>query len=108
MWNRLTLLDDSTDTLVTLDRYQIIVPEGTRKEVLDLLHIPHQGQTKTYMAATIRYYWPKMKEEVIKKWKIVHYAENWQMINKLDHQCKRIYCKETLRPLKDSALINSV
>ena len=59
--------DNSADTLVTLDRYQIVVPEGARKEVLDLLHIPHQGQTKTYMAATTRYYWPKMKEEVIKK-----------------------------------------
>ena len=49
-----------------MDKYRIIVPATTRKEVLDLLHIPHQGQTKTYLAATSRYYWPGMKEEITK------------------------------------------
>merc|ERR1712105_578298 len=66
IWNRLAIRDDTDETLVTMDKYRIIVPTTTRKEVLDLLHIPHQGQTKTYLAATSRYYWPGMKEEIVK------------------------------------------
>ena len=65
VWNRLALLDESADRLGTMDKYQIIVPEGDRKEVLDHLHIPHQIQIKTYMAATTHYYWPQIKQEVI-------------------------------------------
>ena len=66
MWNRMALLDHSDETLITVDKFRIVVPTNTRKPVLDLLHIPHQGQTKTYLAAKSRYYWPGMKEEVVK------------------------------------------
>ena len=66
IWSRMALLNHSDETLVTLDKFRIIVPIDSRKPVLDLLHIPHQGQTKTYLAATSRYYWPGMKEEILK------------------------------------------
>ena len=49
-----------------MDKFRIIVPTDSRKSVLDLLHIPHQGQTKMYLAAMSRYYWPGMKEEILK------------------------------------------
>ena len=35
------------------------------RDVLDLLHIPHQGQIKMYLGATSHYYWPQLKQDVI-------------------------------------------
>ena len=42
---------------------RLVVPATKREEILRILHLSHQGATKTYAAAHSRYYWPSMKED---------------------------------------------
>jgi hypothetical protein len=48
--------------LVYNDR--IVIPAIARREILDLLHIPHNGIEKTRVAARQLYFWPNMNNEV--------------------------------------------
>ena len=51
--------------LLVLDGHRIIVPRAMRKEVLRLLHIPHNGIVRTKQAARQRYEWPGMANDII-------------------------------------------
>jgi len=64
VWGRLGLLDNSDRTLVILDGTRIVVPESMRRDVLKLLHLPHQGVVKTRKAAQQLYFWPGMTNNI--------------------------------------------
>ena len=69
VWHELSLLDDEEHTLVLLDSTRVLVPEGARQKILQLLHLSHCGLTKTKQLAKQHYYWPGMMtqiEEVIR------------------------------------------
>lgn len=61
VWDRLTV----EDGLVLMDCQRIIVPAQVRKEVLRLLHLPHQGVTRTYNRARTLFFWPGMRNEIV-------------------------------------------
>ena len=63
VWAELSLLDDEEETLMLIgDR--IVVPRAARERVLQLLHVPHQGITRTRAAAREAFFWPGMNNEV--------------------------------------------
>jgi hypothetical protein len=57
VWPDLSLYDDG---LIILDGRRIVIPDSQRSSVLELLHLPHNGQTKTKEAARQLYYWRTM------------------------------------------------
>jgi hypothetical protein len=61
VWPDLSLYDDG---LIILDGRRIVIPDSQRSSVLELLHLPHNGQTKTKEAARQLYYWPTMNNEI--------------------------------------------
>ena len=61
VWNNLSIYND---TLILLDGHRIVVPEAVRKNILDILHVPHCGQTKTKEQARQLYYWPTMNADI--------------------------------------------
>jgi hypothetical protein len=61
VWQDLSLYDDG---LIILDNRRIVIPDSQRSSVLKLLHLPHNGQTKTKEAARQLYYWPTMNNEI--------------------------------------------
>ena len=52
------------DGLVVKDDCQIVIPKSERKRILDLLHMPHCGESKTKANARQLYYWPGMTQEI--------------------------------------------
>jgi hypothetical protein len=64
IWDRVGVLDRREDTILTVDGHRIAIPQRARKTILSLLHIPHSGITKTRRAASNRYYWVSMAEQV--------------------------------------------
>ncbi|TRY68927.1 hypothetical protein TCAL_15163 [Tigriopus californicus] len=56
-------LDQEDESLLLLgDR--IIVPAGACQEIIRILHLPHQGLTKTKQAARQLYFWPGMNAAI--------------------------------------------
>jgi hypothetical protein len=53
VWPDLSLYDDG---LIILDGRRIVIPDSHRSSVLELLHLPHNGQTKMKEAARQLYY----------------------------------------------------
>merc|ERR1712237_274152 len=66
VWERLGVLDDREDSLLTLDVSRLVVPASQRSHIMDVIHLSHQGITKSYAAARSRYYWKSMKEDIQK------------------------------------------
>jgi hypothetical protein len=52
------------DNLLLLDETRIIVPASQRRNILDLLHVPHVGQAKTKTAARQLYFWPSLNNDI--------------------------------------------
>ena len=46
---------------------QVVIPKGGQKEVLRILHIPHQGVVKTINTAKMRHCWKGIKEDIRRK-----------------------------------------
>ena len=61
IWDSLGI-DDRYGLLTFHDR--IVVPRSERKNILEKLHIPHCGITKTFKNAKQLYYWPGMKSDI--------------------------------------------
>ena len=60
VWNSLSILDG----LILKDDHQIFIPKMARKVILEKLHIPHCGMSKTKTNARQLYYWPRMSTEI--------------------------------------------
>ena len=59
VWNDLSI----TGNLVLLgDR--IVVPESSRKWILEALHSGHQGTNRTLAIGRVRYFWPTMNKDI--------------------------------------------
>mgnify|MGYP003320628885 CR=1 FL=1 len=65
-WNTIGVLDDKEDTILVMDGHRIIIPPEARKSILNLLHVPHMAATRTKKAATKRYFWVGMADEIKK------------------------------------------
>ena len=65
-WNTIGVLDDKEDTILVMDGHRIIVPPEARKSILNLLHVPHMAAARTRKAATKRYFWVGMADEIKK------------------------------------------
>ena len=61
MWDRLSTFGDVP---VLLDGQRIVVPQGNRKEILQRLHIPQTGITKTRKAAGELYFSPGISSDI--------------------------------------------
>ena len=60
IWNEVSM--DKSGMLLYGDR--IIVPASYRQKILDLLHLPHAGISRTREQAKRYYYWPGMNEDI--------------------------------------------
>ena len=79
VWPRLGLVENESgdQQLVTCDISRLVIPKGVdaqgncdnhlRKQILDLLHVPHQGVIKSCKAAMQNYHWPNMNAEVTQR-----------------------------------------
>ena len=65
-WNTIGVLDDKEDTILVMDGYRIITPPEARRSILNLLHVPHLAAARTKKAATKRYFWVGMADEIKK------------------------------------------
>ena len=65
-WDSIGVLDDKEETILIKDGNRIVVPYGARKSILQLLHVPHMATGKTRKAASKRYFWVGMSDEVKK------------------------------------------
>ena len=65
-WNTIAVLDDKEDTILVMDGHRIVVPITARKAILTLLHVPHMATSRTRKAASKRYFWVGMGDEVKK------------------------------------------
>ena len=59
-WNNLSVLED----LLIYEGHRIVVPKSCRRKILNLLHIPHAGISKTRTAARELYWWPKYSVQI--------------------------------------------
>ena len=76
VWERLGLVENENgdQQLVTCDVSRLVIPKGVdeqgncdghlRKQILDMLHVPHLGVIKSGRAAAQNYHWPNMQSEV--------------------------------------------
>ena len=64
VWERLELMDDKPETLLVLDGTRLFIPKQARKRVMEVIHLAHQGQVKSYEAAKSRYFWPGMSSHI--------------------------------------------
>ena len=63
VWEKLGVLDEKENSLLTYDVKHLVIPVSKRDQIMKILHLSHQGATKTYAAARSRYFWPSMKED---------------------------------------------
>ena len=42
---------------MVMDGHKIVVPHGARKNILQLLHVPHMATARTRKAAAKRFFW---------------------------------------------------
>ena len=64
-WDSIGVLDRE-DTILVMDGHRIIVPLSARRSILQLLHVPHMATSRTRKAASRRYFWVGMADEVKK------------------------------------------
>ena len=62
IWNDVSLFDDQP--LLVYQGHRIVVPPSCRARILDILHKPHVGQTKTKKNAQQLYFWPGMTNDI--------------------------------------------
>ena len=65
-WDSIEVLEDRKDTILVMDGHRIIIPLSARKSILQLLHVPHMATSRTRKAASRRYFWVGMADEVRK------------------------------------------
>ena len=65
-WDSIEVLEDREDTILVMDGNRIIIPQAARKSILQLLHVPHMATSRTRKAASRRYFWVGMADEVKK------------------------------------------
>ena len=63
-WDRLWVEGEAEHQLVIFDEGKVVVPHDSRRDILRLLHLPHQGEEKTLATARQLYYWPGMKNSI--------------------------------------------
>ena len=61
VWDHISVFEDA---LLVLNGHRIIVPPAACRSVLQTLHIPHAGLTKTRKAAAQMYYWPGINSDI--------------------------------------------
>ncbi|TRY72232.1 hypothetical protein TCAL_14895 [Tigriopus californicus] len=61
VWETMTI----EDGLILIDSRKIVVPVSARQKVLRLLHLAHQGITRTYERARTLFFWPGMKNDIV-------------------------------------------
>jgi hypothetical protein len=61
IWNDLSLLDNG---LIIYDGHRILVPSSVRSQVLEKLHLAHQGITRTKARARALYFWIGMNNDI--------------------------------------------
>eukprot|EP00095_Tigriopus_kingsejongensis_P012181 maker-scaffold921_size81085-snap-gene-0.13 protein:Tk12181 transcript:maker-scaffold921_size81085-snap-gene-0.13-mRNA-1 annotation:"lim domain only protein 3-like isoform x1" len=54
------------DGMLVVDGRRIIVPKQVRRNLLDVLHVPHLGAEMTMRNAEELFFWPGMREDIIK------------------------------------------
>ena len=64
VWDDLSVLGD-----LVLFNDKIVIPENSTKQICKLLHRSHHQTDKTLAAARARYYWPRMKAQVMSECK---------------------------------------
>ena len=62
-WDCIEVLEEA---ILVMDGHRIVVPLPARKKILQLLHVPHMATNKTRKAASKRYFWVGMADEVKK------------------------------------------
>ena len=65
-WDSIEALENRKDTILVRDGTRIIIPLAARKSILQLLHVPHMATSRTRKAASRRYFWVGMADEVKK------------------------------------------
>ena len=60
-------MDDRPDTILLYDADRIVIPQGAQRHVLDLLHIPHLGITRTRKPVQVRYYFFGMAAKIAQR-----------------------------------------
>ena len=69
--------DISMEGRLLTKHHKIIIPQSARKHILDLLHEPHAGITKTKECARQKYYWPRMNDQIEQKIKSCKDCQEW-------------------------------
>lgn len=64
IWEMLSLYEDDNHVLVLFDGHRIVVPKDIRSDILQMLHVSHQGLVKTRQLARRCYYWPGMNASI--------------------------------------------
>ena len=62
IWNDLSI--GCNDSLIVLNNSRIVIPIKYRKQILELCHKGHPGETRMKRIAKALYYWPKMNADV--------------------------------------------
>ena len=62
VWDRISVFED---TLLVVDGHRIIPPRLCRPDLMNILHAAHAGINRTLAAATQRFYWPNMKNDIV-------------------------------------------
>lgn len=60
-WDRLSIMGH----LIILDGHRVLVPTGSRRDLLQRLHTAHQGITRTKARARELYFWPGMSNDIV-------------------------------------------
>ena len=63
IWNDLSVFDN---TLIVWDDSRIIIPQTSRKSILNKLHESHSGISKTKLLAKQLYFWPGINKDIEK------------------------------------------
>lgn len=64
VFSRLSVDESAEGCLLVLDGHRLVVPSGSRGQILRMLHLPHSGLTKTRTAAQQLYFWPGMSAAI--------------------------------------------
>ena len=72
VWHQLSLSDAN---LIIMDGCRLFIPHKSRKGIMELLHKPHAGLSKTLITARKYYYWPHMRNDLIN---LINKCENCQ------------------------------
>ena len=70
--------DISMEGRLLTKHHKIIVPQSARQHILEILHEPHSGITKTKECARQKYYWPRMNTQIEQKIRSCKDCQIWQ------------------------------